>query len=334
MTSGITPTSTSTRTVTPSVSRTRTTTATNTQTGSMTITPTLTRDASDSATATPSLSSSIQPVSFVMYIAGSQQVNATALISQAINSYLGGNGAATVTSVWSNGVYTVTGMSAMASLITSNFPSSVQYVQLLQTLQIVSASASPNPVQATSLLLPVGISVGGMILLGGIIAGAALVVRSQRKRRKLYAPSPTLTKMNTEAYAPTMTTLAPLPDAADAPVMMVRNSFNEVLKDKVAPAEGGEKMTFAPVARTAINSRTLETLTSMRNMNEQPVVHNPFNKAMSWKPTTGSVVIVPEIINNRKSTKIMTKGGVNVFIPPPPLPVNIDLLPPPPPPEL
>jgi hypothetical protein len=299
----------------------------------MTTTPTLTRDASASSSPTSSISGSIQPASFVLYIAGSQQANATALIAQAINSYLAGTGAATVSSVWNNGVYTITGMSALASSITSNFPSSVQYVQLLQTLQIVSASVSPNPVQTSSLLLPVGISVGGTILLGGVLAGIALVIRSQRKRRKLYAPSPTLTKMNTEAYASTMTTMAPLPDAVDAPVKMIRNSFNEVLKDKVAPAEGGEKMAFAPVARTAINSRTLETLTSMRNINEPPVVHNPFNRAMSWKPTVGSVPVVPEIINNRKSTKLMTKGP-NVFIPLPPPPINIDILPPPPPPEL
>ena len=139
--------------------------------------------------------------------------------------------------------------------------------------------------------------------------------------------------MNAEAYASTMTTMAPLPDAVDAPVRMVRNSFSEILKDKVAPAEGGDKMTFAPVARMAINSRTLETITSMRNVNDTPVVQNPFNRAMSWKPTTGSVVIVPEIINNRKSTKLVTKGGVNVFIPPPP-PVETDMLPPPPPPEV
>jgi hypothetical protein len=68
----------------------------------------------------------------------------------------------------------------------------------------------------------------------------------------------------------------------------------------------------------------------MRNINDTPIVQNPFNKAMSWKPTIGSVVVVPEIINNRKSTKLMTKGGVNVFIPPPP-PVDMDILPPPPP---
>jgi hypothetical protein len=189
---------------------------------------------------------------------------------------------------------------------------------------------SPNPVQASSLLLPVGISVGGTILLGGVLTGIALVIRSQRKRRKLYAPSPILTKMNAEAYAPTMTTMALLPDAVDASVRMLRNSFSEILKDKVTPAEGGEKMAFAPVARTAINSRTLETITSMRNINDTPIVQNPFNKAMSWKPTIGSVVVVPEIINNRKSTKLMTKGGVNVFIPPPP-PVDMDILPPPPP---
>jgi hypothetical protein len=266
-----------------------------------------------------------------MYIAGSQQANATALIAQAINSYLAGNGFATVTSTWSSGIHTVTGISALASSIITNFPSSVQYVQLLQALQVLSASASPSAVQTTSLLLPIGLSIGGTIMLGGILGGIALVVRSQTKRRKLH--SPTLTTMNTEAYASTMTTMAPLPDAVDARVKMVRNSFSEILKDKVAPAESGDKMTFTPVARAAINSRTLETITSMRNINDTPVVQNPFNRAMSWKPTTGSVVIVPEIINNRKSAKLVTKGGVNVFIPPPP-PVDTDMLPPPPPPEV
>ena len=269
------PTSTVTQTRTDTITRTESATNSATRTPvSASATQTDTASTTASVTAQATLSASISPAvtSFQLFIPGTQISGANADILAAINQFLGSTGSVSITQLqWNNGVYTVSGISASAPQIQSQFSSSPQYLNLLQQLSLsANPSPSPSPSQFTTVGIPVIAALGGVCVLS-VAAGMYLYFRNRQKRRKISAV-PTI--MNPAGpRVPDAAAVAKIAqvDSSDGsvPVMMVSNAFNETLKDVVEQPRAGT----VPVYRADTSNRNmlLQSQSSFRTrFNSEP----------------------------------------------------------------
>ena len=204
-------TSTGTATNTRSSSQTPTVTRTETQTSTNTFTPSNTQSqtATPATTLSPTASSSMS-TAFILNIPSRQQSNGETLIRGYVSNYASQAGYinAVIQSVaWVDGAYVVAGNVIGAQQFQNSFPLSSAYTNLLAAL-VPSASPAQAPSTAPSVALPVGIAVGATAL-GVIVAGTAIYLTRQKRRRISFDPNaPTV--MNALKNAIPTTRLSPL----------------------------------------------------------------------------------------------------------------------------
>lgn len=149
---------------------------------------------------------------FILNIPSRQQSNGETLIRGYVSNYASQAGYinAVIQSVaWVDGVYVVAGNVIGAQQFQNSFPLSSAYTNLIAAL---GPSASPAPVPSpsatSSVALPVGIAVGATAL-GVIVAGTAIYLTRQKRRRISFDPkAPTV--MNALKNAIPTTLLSPL----------------------------------------------------------------------------------------------------------------------------
>lgn len=178
-----------------------------------------------------------------MLIPGSQLATAQTLIQRYIQQFVGNKTIVTVNPpLWQSNIYTVTGTTNYPQSIPNLFPSSIQYQELLLALQGTdNAIVPPNPSPPVSYGMPVGISIGGVILIGIVLAGLYFVFRRRYRGRVMKHKS-----------APKKYTKPLVFGTTDKDVVMTRNKYidavHSVQSSPVLETRPKQRNEFSPLA--------------------------------------------------------------------------------------
>jgi len=268
----------------------------NTRTQSDTLTPSRSPSVQSSVSATPTQTATETPSTtatiFTIQIPAQQNSNADTIIRGYVSSYAASAGYsnAIVQSItWTNGVYTVIGSVVNPGQFSSSFPLSVGYTNLLANLNPMTPTPTAT---APSIALPIGLAVGGTVVVAVAIGGMLYIVR-QRRRKVVQAPIP-----ETKMFVPTPASVAPMPTDLYADTMTMMN--NEAHPPYPPPPFETSPVTFAPqrINRFKMNqyptsfreatpepgtSTRLQLAPSARNL-QQTITKHPFQKRTSFVP--------------------------------------------------
>jgi hypothetical protein len=179
---------------------------------------------------------------FILNIPSKQQSNGETLIRGYVSNYASqaGYSNAVIQSVaWVDGAYIVAGNVIGAQQFQNSFPLSSAYTNLIAALG-PSASPASAPSTASSVALPVGIAVGATAL-GVIIAGTAIYLTRQKRRRIAFDPNaPTV--MNTLKNAIPTTRMSPLGTNGSLPTAI--QSVNNTNGDYYDPEQATRPVSF------------------------------------------------------------------------------------------
>jgi len=202
-------------------------------------------------------------------------------------------------SVWQNSVYTVTGQSSTQS-ITNTFPGSIQYQELLNALQgntdnaIQPSIASPS----VSIGLPIGLSIGGVLIIGLVATGMYFLIRNRPRIMRRKSAKPVQRKKYTKPNHFV---------SASNEVVMVPNEYLKTLETKK------ERSKYAPLTSTG---------------NKVAPANIPPPPPSRYAPLTTKVVPPPPLLpvppppppslqfyTTRKRTETLNDGTRNTFNP-------------------
>jgi len=236
---------------------------------------------------------------FTLRIPSTQQANADTLIRGYVSSYAAqaGYSNAVINSVtWANGAYTVNGNVVGAQQFQNGFPLSSAYTNLLASLV---PSPTPAPSSAPSVALPIGIAVGATAL-GVIVAGTAIYLTRQKRRRISFDPNaPTV--MNQLKNAIPATRMSPLgtngslptaikpvnnmnedyydPEQASRPISFQENSHVQTLQKQASlPAIDKARINFVTIP----NKPSYDKI-KMTSAPSSPVIPHGFQQSLSTR---------------------------------------------------
>ena len=231
---------------------------------------------------------------FTLRIPSNQQSNADTLIRGYVSSYAAqaGYSNAVINSVtWVNGAYVVTGNVVGAQQFQNGFPLSSAYTSLLASLV---PSPSPTPSSAPSVALPIGIAVGATAL-GVIVAGTAIYLTRQKRRRISFDPNaPTVMNQLKNAIPATRfslpTAIQPVnnegyydPEQGTRIVSFQENSHVQTLQKQASmPAIDKARINFIPVN----NSKSLNDKIKTASAPSSPVIPHGFQQSASTRQLT------------------------------------------------
>jgi hypothetical protein len=231
---------------------------------------------------------------FTLRIPSNQQANADTLIRGYVSSYAAqaGYSNAVINSVtWANGAYTVNGNVVGAQQFQNGFPLSSAYTSLIASL---APSPTPTPSSAPSVALPIGIAVGATAL-GVIVAGTAIYLTRQKRRRISFDPNtPTVMNQLKNAIPATRfslpTAIQPVnnegyydPEQATRPVSFQENSHVQTLQKQASmPAIDKGRINFIPVN----NSKSLNDKIKSASASSSPVIPHGFQQSASTRQLT------------------------------------------------
>lgn len=186
---------------------------------------TATESRSSTATLSPSQSISVRVslFTFSLLIPGNQILSAQTLIQNYIQQFVGNQSIVSVNaSVWQNNVYTVTGQSSLQS-VSDNFPNSVQYQELLNALLGNTDNAIQPSITSPSIGLPIGISIGSVLVIGLVATGVYFLIRNRPRIARRKSVKPVIKKKYTKPNHFV---------SASKEVVMVPNKYMEALETK------------------------------------------------------------------------------------------------------
>jgi hypothetical protein len=229
---------------------------------------------------------------FTLNIPSSQQANADTLIRGYVSSYAAqaGYSNAVINSVtWVNGAYVVSGNVIGAQQFQNGFPLSSAYTSLIASL---APSPTPTPSSAPSIALPIGIAVGATAL-GVIIAGTAIYLTRQKRRRISFDPNaPTVMNTLKNVIPATRfslpTAIQPVnnegyydPEQATRPISFQENSHVQTLQKQVSlsASEMKARLNFVPIN----NSKSFNDKIKMTSAPSSPVIPHGFQQSASTR---------------------------------------------------
>jgi hypothetical protein len=231
---------------------------------------------------------------FTLRIPSTQQANADTLIRGYVSSYAAqaGYSNAVINSVtWVNGAYVVNGNVVGAQQFQNGFPLSSAYTNLLASLV---PSPTPAPSSAPSVALPIGIAVGATAL-GVIVAGTAIYLTRQKRRRISFDPNaPTVMNQLKNAIPATRmslpTAIQPVnnmnedyydPEQASRPISFQENSHVQTLQKQASlPAsEIKARLNFVPIN----NSKSFNDKVKTASTPASPVIPHGFQQSASTR---------------------------------------------------
>jgi hypothetical protein len=235
---------------------------------------------------------------FTLRIPSNQQANADTLIRGYVSSYAAqaGYSNAVINSVtWANGAYTVNGNVVGAQQFQNGFPLSSAYTNLLASLvPSFSPAPAPSPSAASSVALPIGIAVGATAL-GVIVAGTAIYLTRQKRRRISFDPNtPTVINQLKNVIPATRfslpTAIQPVnnegyydPEQATRPVSFQENSHVQTLQKQASmPAIDKGRINFIPVN----NSKSFNDKIKSASAPSSPVIPHGFQQSASTRQLT------------------------------------------------
>jgi len=233
---------------------------------------------------------------FTLNIPSSQQSNADTLIRGYVSSYAAqaGYSNAVINSVtWVNGAYVVSGNVVGAQQFQSGFPLSSAYTSLIASL---APSPTTTPSSAPSVALPIGIAVGATAL-GVIIAGTAIYLTRQKRRRISFDPNaPTVMNTLKNVIPATRfslpTAIQPVnnegyydPEQASRPISFQENSHVQTLQKQASmpAAELKARINFVPINNTKPAFDKVKMSTSVPS---SPQIPHGFQQSLSTRQLT------------------------------------------------
>ena len=232
---------------------------------------------------------------FILTIPSTQQSNADTLIRGYVSNYAAqaGYSNAVIQSVaWVDGAYVVAGNVVGAQQFQNSFPLSSAYTNLLAALV---PRPSPTPSSAPSVALPVGIAVGATAL-GVIIAGTAIYLARQKRRRISFDPNaPTVMNQLKNAIPATRmslpTAIQPVnnegyydPEQATRPISFQDNSHVQTLQKQASlpAAEMKARMNFVPINnKLSYDKAKMSSVSASAPAPASPVIPHGFQQSAS-----------------------------------------------------